>query len=64
MLHDAESRLLIARERAELLRAEAARAALPPRPRPASTWKWTTSRLQLHPRPGYASAVSVSGSKK
>jgi hypothetical protein len=64
MLHDAESRLLIARERAELLRAEAARAALPPRPRPAFSWKRTADRLHLHLRPGYASAVSVSGSKK
>ena len=64
MLHDTESRLLIARERAELLRAEAARASLPPRPRTTSTWKRTTGRLHLSLRPGYASAVSVSGSKK
>ena len=56
MLYDAESRLLIARERAELLRAEAAPAA--PRRRPATAWSWkrTADRLHLRPRPSSARA--------
>ena len=62
MLHDVESRLLIARERAELLRADAAGA--PRRPRRRRTWNRQPFARRLHLRPGYASAVSVSGSKK
>lgn len=65
MLYDTETRLLIARERAELLRAEATTSGLrPARSRRPRSWKRTSDAILRRRPDSYEIAVSVSGSKK